>query len=212
MTRGLAHKSFCRFMRFAKDRAGAAMVEFGLVVIVFFFILFAIIDMARLANMFVVADNMARIAVRTAVVRAPACAGLPDRHTRGALTTPRFGSSCSSAAGTCASFATVTCVGDATNATANEVWTRIAPLLPNTSVIADLQFTYSFDANLGFLGGPLTPMVTVDLDVRNFPFASPLGAMATAAGSAGVTLGATLNLPTFSASLPGEDLALGTAG
>ena len=200
--------------RFARETRGAVMVEFAIVISLFFFLFFGTIDLGRLFSSFVLGESGADVAVRTAVVRPPACVGVPDRHTRGtAASAPRFGSSCSAVAGTCASVATISCAGNAANATAAEVWARIAPLMPIGTTIANLQFTYTFDPNLGFLGGPYTPMVTVDLSPPAFQFISPLGALAGAAGAANPgSLGSAITYPTFSVSLPAEDLALGIAG
>lgn len=193
---------------------GAVMVEFALVISLFFFLFFGAIDLGRLFSSFVWSEGGADIAVRIAVVRESACAGVPDRHTRGtAVSAPRFGTSCSAVAGTCANVGTITCAGDPTNATAAEIWARITPLMPNGTTIGDLQFSYSFDPNLGFLGGPYTPMVTIDLHPPPFQFISPLGALAAAASASNPgTLGNDIIYPTFSVSLPGEDLALGEAG
>lgn len=202
------------FARFSSDTQGAVLVEFAIVVSLFFFLFFATIDLGRLFSSFVLGESGADLAVRTAVVRPPACAGVPDRNARGtAASAPRFGTSCGAIAGTCLAVATISCAGNAANATAAEVWARVAPLMPNGTTIANLQFTYTFDPNLGFLGGPYTPMVTVDLNPPAFQFISPLGALAGAAGSANPgSLGNAITYPTFSVSLPAEDLALGTAG
>jgi len=200
--------------RFAGESHGAVLVEFAIVVSLFFFLFFGVIDLGRLFSSFVLNESGADLAIRTAVVRPPACAGVPDRHTRGtAVSAPRFGTSCGAVATTCASVATVSCAGSGADPTATEIWTRIAPLMPTGTTITDLQFTYTFDPNLGFLGGPYTPMVTVDLTPPAFQFISPLGALAGASGAANPgSLGNAITYPTFSVSLPAEDLALGSAG
>jgi hypothetical protein len=100
----------------------------------------------------------------------------------------------------------------ATNATASEIWGRINPLLPYSASIDVLQFSYSFDPKLGFLGGPYTPMVTVELDLDDFQFVSPLAALANAAGASGSTLPSSTSYSSFSVSLPAEDLAEGESG
>jgi hypothetical protein len=74
-----------------------------------------------------------------------------------------------------------------------------------------MRFQYDFDPNLGFLGGPYVPRVTVELQNLNFTFATPLSGLAALAGG-GQGPGATLTFPTMSTSLPGEDLALGDQG
>ena len=75
-----------------------------------------------------------------------------------------------------------------------------------------MRYTYAFDANLGFLGGPYVPMVTVEFTTVNFTFISQLGAFVTALTGRNSTLGTPLSMPGMSVSLPGEDLALGTEG
>jgi hypothetical protein len=180
----------------------------------FFFLFFGAIDLGRLVFSFVTAEKAAQMAVRMAIVRPPVCLNVPDRHTRGtAVNGPRFGTSCKAVAGACAIVATPTCVGSAADPTSVEIWARIQPLLSPAAQIDNLQFTYTSDPNLGFLGGPYTPMVTVDLILPAFQFISPLGALATAAGAANPgNLGSNLIYPAFSVSLPAEDLALGDAG
>ena len=114
------------------DECGAVLVEFALVISFFFFLFFSVIDLGRLFSTFVLSEGGADMAIRIAVVREPACAGVPLRHTRGtAVSAPRFGTSCSAVAGTCANVGTITCAGVATNATAAEIWARISPLMPN---------------------------------------------------------------------------------
>ncbi|WP_253746456.1 MULTISPECIES: hypothetical protein [unclassified Ruegeria] len=107
---------------------------------------------------------------------------------------------------------TPTCLGDATNATASEIWDRVSPLLPPGTAISAMQFTYDFNSNLGFLGGPYTPMVTVELNLNDFQFVSPLAALANAAGATNSIISSTAGYSNFSVSLPAEDLALGESG
>ncbi len=195
---------------------GAVLVEFAVVISLFFFLFFGLLDFGRLIYSVALAEKATYLAARTAVVRPPACAGVPDRHASGTVPggviAPRFGTSCSVAAYVCAAQATVSCAGSAANPTAQAIWTNVAPLLPPGSAISVLQFTYEFDANLGFLGGPYTPMVTVQINLPDFQYISPLGAIANAAGANNSTLGGTSTYPGFNVSLPGEDLAQGNAG
>ena len=88
-------------------------------------------------------------------------------------------------------------------------WVRTVFIAP---AIGDLRFEYRFDQNLGFLGGPYTPMVTVEITPPDFQFTSPLGAMALALGGAGGGLGTARPYGAFSVSLPAEDLANGEDG
>ncbi|MGK7651974.1 hypothetical protein ACSQ76_06010 [Roseovarius sp. B08] len=75
-----------------------------------------------------------------------------------------------------------------------------------------MEFSYAFDPNLGFLGGPYTPMVTVSLDLDNFQFVSPLASLANAAGATNSNIGSVATYSDFSVSLPAEDLAEGESG
>jgi len=200
--------------RLGADERGAALVEFALVALLFFFLFFSLIDFGRLGSSYVLAEKATQIAARTAIVRRPACAGVPDRHVRPAdpgTNPPRFGTSCR-IAGTCDAAATVSCAGDAANATASEIWARIQPLLPPDATIGNLRFEYRFDPNLGFLGGPYTPMVTVEITPPDFQFTSPLGAMAAGLGGGGGGLNGPAPYGAFSVSMPAEDLALGEEG
>lgn len=86
------------------------------------------------------------------------------------------------------------------------------PLVPPGTAIDHMQFSYSFDPNLGFLGGPYIPMVTVQFTGVDFQFVSQLGLMLQAITGSGSNLGTDLAMPGMSTSLPGEDLASGTEG
>lgn len=196
-----------------QSESGAVLVEFAIVISLFFFLFFALLDFGRLIYSIALAEKATYLAARTAIVRPAACDEVPLRHEIGtALTPPRFGTSCSAGPNVCAVQATISCAGVASNPTAQAIWANISPLLPPGSNISVLQFTYQFDSNLGFLGGPYTPMVTVGLNLPDFQYISPLGAIANAAGANNSTLGGTSTYPGFNVSLPGEDLAQGNAG
>lgn len=198
---------------FRRDQSGGVLVEFAIVVSVFLFLFAALLDFGRLSYSSVTAQTAAQIAARVAVARAPACMGVPETHMRGAASpAPRFGTSCSATTGVCASVATISCAGSAANATASQIWARVNALLPAGATIDMIQFSYSFDSNLGFLGGPYTPMVTVELNLNDFQFASPLAALANAAGASNSSLPSAKSYSSFSVSLPAEDLAEGEAG
>lgn len=203
----------CRFHISWRDQSGGVLVEFALVVSLFIFLFAALLDYGRLSYSVVTAQNAAQIAARIAIVRPPACPGVPQIHQRGtASPAPRFGTSCSAETGVCANVATISCEGNATNLTASEIWTRINLLLPVGTTIDALEFSYAFDPNLGFLGGPYTPMVTVELDLDDFQFVSPLASLANAAGAVNSTLASSATYSSFSVSLPAEDLAEGESG
>jgi len=202
-----------RLMVAWREQSGGVLVEFALVVSLFLFLFAALLDFGRLSYSGVTAQSAAQIAARIAIVRPPACPGVPQTHQRGtAASKPRFGTSCSAANGVCASVTAVSCEGSATNPTASEIWSRINPLLPFGTTIDALEFSYTFDPNIGFLGGPYTPIVTVELDLDDFQFVSPLAALANAAGASNSALGSTATYSDFSVSLPAEDLAEGESG
>ena len=167
------HSRFLLVLRqYARDEKGAVAIEFAIVVALLFFILFSLFDFGRIAITQIMAENAVEMAARTAVVRPPACAGVPEIHLRGTSTpAPRYGTSCSANAGTTCETPSpnpITCAGSAANATANEIWTRVQGWVPTGTLISDVQFSYLFDSNLGFAGGPYTPMVTVDINPPNY--------------------------------------------
>jgi Flp pilus assembly pilin Flp len=197
---------------FWHDESGASLVEFSLVVTLFLFLLFGIVDFGRIGHAWVSANKATQLAARLAAVRPPACAGVPTRNVRGTNTSLNFGSLCRAAPGVCANPGTITCQGVATNATAQEIFTAVRPLVPPGTTIGQMRYSYAFDPNLGFLGGPYVPMVTVEFTSVNFTFVSQLGFFVRALTGQNSTLGAPLSMPGMSVSLPGEDLDLGTNG
>lgn len=194
-----------------RDEAGSTLVEFGIVAAIFLFIIFGLIDFGRLGFAYVMAEKATQRAVRTAVVSAPACPGLPKLNTRNILSalgqTVKNGTSCSAIAGLCVDPGTVSCLGNSGNPTAAAIWAEVRPLLPGNARISHLRFAYGQDPGMGFLGGAYSPVVTVELRDLPFDFISPLGALATAAGAEQHDdLGTSFTFPTMSSSLPSEDL------
>lgn len=215
-----AGPSYCRFRgfptRFARDESGSTLVELGVVLPIFLLIFLGLIDFGRMAFHFVTAEKAVQAAARIAVVRPAACPGVPDFIARGTTSVtppPKFGTSCNAGANICENPGVIQCSGSAANATANEVWTIVRGAFPNDATIANLSFSYSFDTNMGFLGGPYTPVVTVEVQNLNFQFISPLADLVgLTGGTAPAGLGATFNFPALSASMPAEDLAQGESG
>lgn len=201
--------------RFAADVAGATLVEFSLVLGVFLLLVFGLIDFGRMGYTHVMAQKATQMAARIAVVRPAVCPfpsalGDPPRHVRHANATDDFGTMCRKEPGMICASVSVTCVGSPENATAAEIFDRVAALLPPGATAANLQFRYSSDPNLGFLGGPFTPVVSVELVDMRFDFVSPLGALAAFAGATGAEgLDDGFELRAMSVSLPAEDLAHG---
>ena len=199
--------------RFWADENGASLVEFALVITLFLFLLLAIIDFGRIGHAWVGANKATQLAARIAAVRPPACPGVPLTNLRGAaVAAPAYGALCRAGANVCFAAVTATCPGSAANPTALEIFTAVRPLIPAGTTINQMQYTYAFDPNLGFLGGPYVPMVTVEFTGVNFTFISQLGAFVTALTGQNSALGTPLTMPGMSVSLPGEDLALGTEG
>lgn len=204
-------KGITQRLAFWRDESGAALVEYALVMSVFLFLLFGLIDFGRLGFSYVMAQKATERAVREAVVRTPVCAGVPTVNLRGPLDGEaamyRFGASCSIEDGLCADSGEVTCTAQTAGPVSDGIWAEVSPLLPTNARRENLQFTYSFDSNLGFLGGPYTPVVTVQLTGLDFEFVTPLGALAAVAGVVSQPdVGSNFSFPSMSASLPAEIL------
>ena len=201
--------------RFWADEGGASLVEFALVITLFLFLLLAIIDFGRIGHAWVSANKATQLAARLAAVRPPVCPGLPLLNTRGAaVSPPAFGALCRAGSGVCLAPtpAKISCPGDATNATAQEIFTAIRPLIPAETTISDMQYTYAFDPNLGFLGGPYVPMVTVEFPCWNFTLISQAWDFVVPQPCPNDPPGIAIRMPGMSVSMPAEDLALGMDG
>ena len=200
-----------RFLsRFIRDTSGALLVEFAIVAPIFLLLAFGLVDFGRLGFSYVMAQKATELAVRDAVTRAPLCGTLPLTNGRGTLSGTlsglRFGASCNAAAGLCDTVGDVSCTAE----NAPDFWTRVAPLMPTNATPANLTVTYSFDPDLGFLGGPYTPVVTVEITDLDFEFVTPLGGLARLAGASDPgSLGRNFAFPGMSASLPAESLSDG---
>lgn len=202
--------------RFLRDQNGATLPELAMVMPLFLLIFMGMIDFGRMAFHYVAAERAMNIASRVAAVRPPVCAGVPETHVRPSTvsgTPPEFGTSCRAGAGICADPGTVSCSGTATSATATEIWALVQGAMPVSADVSNLSFSYAYDSNLGFLGGPYVPVVTVGLQNVDFEFLTPLGGLVALTGAAAdPSLAATVPFPPMSVSLPGEDLAQGSSG
>lgn len=206
-----------------RDERGTTLVEFALSIALFLLIFFALLDFGRMSYNWVMTQKAVQMAARMATARPPVCENVPFTHARSdvAMTNPpRFGTMCRSVAGLCATV-DISCDGAAGNATVDEIWSSVAPLLPAGATQANLRFRYSTATDdaltMGFLGGPFTPIVTVEAQNLKFDFIHPLADLATLAGATDTTdqQSAETNgvpMPSMSVSLPGEDLALGGNG
>ncbi|MBD3802353.1 MAG: pilus assembly protein [Thioclava sp.] len=214
MSARLASRARKALRGFARDENGATLVEFALVIGLYLMIFFALIDFGRMAFHYVNAQRALQVAARLAAVRSPACDGVPPIHERGVTPQgeiePNFGTNCNASDTTCANPGTITCAGNADNGTAKDIWSIVQRALPNDAEIGDLSFSYSYDPDLGFLGGPYVPIVTVKLQNLDFQFVTPIGAFASLWTSEDVTQISRVTFPSLSTSMPGE--ALGRDG
>lgn len=213
------------------------MVEFAICVALFLLILFAVLDFGRLGFNWVMTEKAMQRAVRIAAVRPPVCANVPFYHRRSSTDTSTFdpGARCSSSATLCENFETQCLLSDAVAGTAaantaDEIWANIAALVPNGAARQNILIEYRQDNNLGFLGGPFTPNVTVGLvgaaadQPYYFEFITPLSALAATAGASNgtdaemfpETASACANpcipFPAISVNLPAEDMNVGNDG
>ena len=199
--------------RFHRDETGAVLVEFAVVLPLFLILLFTVIDFGQIYFRWILAEKATHIAARLAVVRPPICAGVPtfNDRTPGLPKVLPFGTSCGAAAGLCADPGPVTCTGDAAVGEGfDDIIGAVGGFLPAAVEPANIRMTYSF-ADLGFLGGPYVPLVTVELvgDV-DVPFITPLGRLLQAFyGGNGLD---DPTMPSMRATLPAEDLIEGGPG
>jgi hypothetical protein len=199
------------FLSRFRGEEGSVMVEFAIVVPLFLFLMFTVIDFARLGYSKVMAEKATQIAVRMSVVNLPACADVPAVTQRGvvgllSLDIPN-GTSCAARQNLCRAERTVSCTGSLSNPTVAQIWSRVKPLMPTGAGPQHLLFSYSYDANMNRVGAPYAPLVTVELSDLPFDYISPLGKLADlASGQSGSTLGSSFTFASMSASLPSEDL------
>ncbi|MDQ2089687.1 TadE/TadG family type IV pilus assembly protein [Marimonas arenosa] len=202
---------------FWRDDSAATLVEFALSIALMLFLLLGIIDFGRLAFHYVAAEKFVQHAARIAAVRPPACGGVPETYTRGtAGDGPRFGTSCRAGVGICVNPGPITCTATPDDPTSQEVWAFLQVALPDDATMNNVVFRYDYDPDLGFLGGPYVPLVTVELTGLTFDFIAPLSELAALiigeTTNMTESLGGSITFPALSASVPGEDLALGTNG
>jgi len=218
---------------FWRDQQGSTLVELAIVLPLVFLLIFGIVDYGRLFWVVSSSNKATEIAARIAVVRPPICAGVPEQHEPTGNLNPddnnafRFGTLCR-ANGTPCVTVNVMCsldvaapgTGDPAGQrrfnTSEEIWNRIEPLMPPGAGKDNLRITYASHPDLGFLGGPFTPEITVEIveqqDDPLFEFVMPLGPMAELASnntSYSSTWSRVIAFPSMSTSLPAEDLGNG---
>lgn len=192
-----------------RDERGGPLAEFALVIGLLFVVGIFIFEITRFSMRAAMAEYATQLAVRIAAVRPPICPGVPDFNERAGGSTARFGTMCSDPSAPCAAVATQTCAGTAGNPVVDEIFGTIRPLLPVGATPADLQFQYE-STGLGFLGGPYVPMTSVSLQNLQHDFILPLGQLFGPWGGVGGS--GTVALGPLTATMPGEDLNVGTGG
>ena len=228
------------FKRFWRGENGASLIEYSIVISLFLLVFFAILDFGRLGFNWVMTEKAMQRAARIAITREPVCDDVPETHRRGTDAGAIYGTLCRDGVGICEDSGRQQCVLSAspidcdvaTASTAAEIWCIINPILPSNATPRNIRVSYSFDPNLGFLGGPYTPMVEVAVvtgeDVPQieasaelrFDFITPLPGLAALFGGAapnnfedaGEDGLADIPFPDLSVSMPAEDLAQGNRG
>jgi hypothetical protein len=194
-----------------RDERGGPLAEFALVIGLLFVIAIFAFEISRFYMRAAMTEYATHLAVRVAAVRPAICPGVPDTNERAGGSTARFGTMCSDPSSPCAAAATQTCAGVGGTPVTDEIFGIIQPLLPDNATPANLQFSYAA-SGLGFLGGPYVPMVSVSLQNLQHDFILPLGQLfAPWGGGAGGGAGS-VALGPLTATLPGEDLNIGTGG
>lgn len=228
--------------RWLRNEAGASLIEYTVVVSLFLLIFFAILDFGRLGFNWVMTEKAMQRAARIATVRPPVtgcAANVPTQHVVSA--TGSYGTLCR--AGGCAApttpapscilgnVSTFSCTSVTT--TEAEIWCTLEPILPSNATPRNIRVTYRYDSNLGFAGGPYTPMVEVGVVTAaevtaglanaqelRFEFITPIpglaaivggGAMSNISAATSTSL-PSIPFPDLSVSLPGEDLNHGVNG
>ena len=192
-----------------RDERGGPLAEFALVIGLLFGVGIFVFETSRFFMRAAMAEYATHLAVRVAAVRPPVCPGVPEFNERATGSTARFGTMCSDPSAPCVAVATQTCTGTAGDAVVDEIFGLVQPLLPGDATPANLQFEYE-SAGLGFLGGPYVPMTSVSLQNLQHEFILPLGQLFAPGGGGGGT--GVVPLGPLTATMPGEDLDVGTNG
>ena len=229
------------FISFLRREEGASLIEYTIVISLFLLIFFALLDFGRLGFNWVMTEKAMQRAARIAVARPPVCPGVPETHRRGGDNGVSYGTMCRAGTGVCAAEPVRECVlstvqincGDPNGETRQEIWCTLRPILPPNAAPENIRLSYRFDPNLGFLGGPYTPMVEVSVVTAEhvsaglagarelrFTFITPLpGFAALAAGAVPSNITdsgsdglADIPFPDLSVSMPAEDLSQGNSG
>ena len=210
---------------FLKDEDAGATVEFvaiiGPMMLLVFFIFEVMVEMVWIGT----AEKAAQAGARLSVVSNMVASGLPTTKTLNTgNANAQYGQACS-IANVCTPITTTVCTGAAGNTCSctgaagvtcsTTDFTRIVNRMHDIFGLTQSQYvriTYT-DSGLGFAGGPLIPMVKVDL--QNVPYGGVVTGLISNLfnyrdanhPSANGTNGFASTLPTVSVTLTGEDLS-----
>jgi Flp pilus assembly protein TadG len=177
---------------------GASTIEFVVVIFAVVATVFFVLETTLYMFFSEALHKSAQAGVRAAVVSDPVVAGVPARNERSAA--GLFGVSCSDATSPCTPFADVSCTGGA--CIAAEFDRIFAHMNGFSGQLQPDHVTISYQwAELGYAGGPITPLITVS--VSGVPFQT--GIVGLLLSNAGVLA----TLPAHSVSMTGEDLNRG---
>jgi len=191
-----------RFKQFFAEQKAATLVEFSFVLPLLFLITFGVAELGFLYFQYQALDAATRMGARIAATRGPVITGMPDC---GVAVTTSPGNYCSLAgvgtqwSATCTGTALTTSggavAGGCDAALMGRILQEMQKVYPSL-VLNNVRITFS-RSNLGFVGkGRPVPLVTAEVVnvTASLPVLSAFG------------IGPFL-MPTFSTSLPGEDLA-----
>ena len=201
---------------FAREQVAAITVEFVVIMSFFVTITFFVLEIALAQFLWQTAEKTVQIGARLAVVSDPAVTAISSTTTNPLATGGAFGQPCpancdvSSLTG-CSSSTSCTwsctytggTAGAGCKATAiNYIVTRMGQMyLPLRNPTSKITVTYTY-TGLGYAGGPLTPTVTVTLS--NVPL--NLGVISIVGNLMGTGAAPLFQIPTMSATFPGEDM------
>lgn len=191
-----------KLLRFFRETRAAALVEFSFIAPLLFLLAFGVVELGFFYFQYQALDAATRMGARVAATRGPAITGMPDC---GVAVTTSPGNFCSATgAGTQWS---ATCTGTALTTSGGAVATGCDTAILGR-ILQEMQLVYpslqqsnivvAFSgSNLGFVGkGRPVPLVTVRVTgvTASLPVLTALGV-------------GTFLMPSFSTSLPAEDLA-----
>lgn len=180
---------------FGDSEGGSVLIEYSLVAPLLFMLTFGIAEFSLVFWQWNSAEKATHLGARLAATRGPIMVGVPDC---GVATTLRAGTNCRNVAG--ADSWTVTCDGSAPGASCDaarmaEVVTAMQAIFPRLE-LANVIFEFK-GVGLGFIGRG-SPVPAISVSIQNLAYDFVVLSVFTGIASA--------NLPSFKATLIGEDL------